>query len=320
LLSVVLGSSLAVFGAWGIVVFVLVVGLAVYVHEAESLSSLTFLALVVLCLMCLIGLLMPAVESAVEPARRVTCANNLKQIVLALLEYERANGHFPPAYIADKNGKPIHSWRVLILPNLDYDSFYKMYDFTERWDSPKNQNVSVSRLPTYVCPCDPGADPQTNYVAVVGPDSAWTGAKPRKLADFGKDASHTIMLVESARSGVLWAEPRDFSLDSLSAAMAGSPAISSNHGLHEHFFFTYGPGVNVALADGSVCYLSLGNRPPDDLRKLLQIGGFREEEAGAPERHPNWSNIAALAVWLLSVGTLLVTAVRSRKKRSTTSG
>ena len=64
LLFVVLGSSLAVFGAWGIVVFGLVVGLAIYLHQVESLWSMTQLALVVLCLLCLAGPLIPAVATS----------------------------------------------------------------------------------------------------------------------------------------------------------------------------------------------------------------------------------------------------------------
>ena len=63
LLFVVLGSSLAVFGAWGIVVFVLVVGLAAYLHQVESFSPLMHFVLVVLCLICLAGLLLPWLSS-----------------------------------------------------------------------------------------------------------------------------------------------------------------------------------------------------------------------------------------------------------------
>ncbi len=135
LLFVVLGSSLAVFGAWGIVVFALTVGLAIYLHRVESLWSLTELALVVLCLMCLLTcLLLPAVQSAGRVARRAVCQNNLKQIALALLYYHQTNGCFPPAYLADKNGKPMHSWRVLILPYLEQNSLYEQYRFDEPWD------------------------------------------------------------------------------------------------------------------------------------------------------------------------------------------
>jgi hypothetical protein len=324
LLCVVLGSSLAVFGAWGIVVFGGVLGLAVYICEAEPLWSWARLALVVIVLLGLAALLTP-INSADEARRHESCANNLHGIALALLEYHEANGCFPPAFTADKSGKPLHSWRTLILPYMDCDDLCKACDLTQPWDAPKNQKLLAFQLRRFVCPNDPSSNAygatQTNYFAVVGPNAAWAGANPRKLADFGKDAFHTIIVVESANSGVLCAEPRDFSLDLLGTAPAGSPAISSNHGLSGQFFFIYVPGVNVAMADGTVRFLHTGNRSADDLRKILQIGGYTDAEINSDEDYlagwrPNWPNIAALAVWLLSVGTLLVLAVRSRKPRS----
>ena len=54
--------------------------------------------------------------TGVCPSRAVR--NNLKQIGLALLEYHQKYGSFPPAFVADANGKPLYSWRVLILPEL----------------------------------------------------------------------------------------------------------------------------------------------------------------------------------------------------------
>ena len=163
---------------------------------------------------------------------------------------------------------------------------------------------------------------QTSYVAVVGPNCAWSGAAPRKLADFRAEAANTILLVEVAKSGICWAEPKDISLDALAAAGTSSAALipSSGHLPESNFFFTYDPrpGINVAMANGSVRYLPPECLTPDRLPKLLQIGGCKQSEIDslAPtfEERLNWPNIAALAVWLLSVGTLLTRAVRSRKK------
>ncbi|MFZ1936339.1 MAG: DUF1559 domain-containing protein [Thermoguttaceae bacterium] len=71
---------------------------------------------VLVCGGILLALLLPGVQSVREVARRTQCENNLKQIAVAMLSYENRYGCFPPAYIPDKNGKPMHSWRVLILP------------------------------------------------------------------------------------------------------------------------------------------------------------------------------------------------------------
>ncbi len=64
----------------------------------------------------LVGLLLPAVQASREAARRMSAGNNLKQIMLAMHNYHAAYNHFPPAAITDKDGKPLLSWRVAILP------------------------------------------------------------------------------------------------------------------------------------------------------------------------------------------------------------
>jgi hypothetical protein len=251
-------------------------------------------------------------------------------IEIRKLFFGRCLGHFPPAYTADKNGKALHSWRMLITAFVDSDCTYSRTDLKQPWDAPKNRIYSAKYYSEFACPSDeaspPSSSDQTNYLAVVGPNAAWTGDKPRKLEDFGENAAHTIMLVEVAGSGIHWAEPRDISLDTLGAAGGNSPslALMSPHGRRQDFLFTYDgiPGVHVATVDGKVHFLRTGNRSPEELRRVLQIGGFTEEEMGSPGdlygevRRPDWPNIAALLVWLLSVVTLLVGAVRSRKRLS----
>jgi Protein of unknown function (DUF1559) len=64
-----------------------------------------------------------------EAARRAQCRNNLKQIALALHDYHQQYGVLPPAYVADASGRPMHSWRVLLLPFLEQQSLYDQYDF-----------------------------------------------------------------------------------------------------------------------------------------------------------------------------------------------
>src|SRR5207244_4506816 len=63
--------------------------------------------------------LLPSTRMPREASRRSVCVNNLKQIGLALQNYHDDFGCFPPAYIADENGRPMHSWRVLILPYIE---------------------------------------------------------------------------------------------------------------------------------------------------------------------------------------------------------
>jgi hypothetical protein len=316
LLFVVLWSSLGVFGGWGIGVFIFLVLLAI------GIAGRTWILWTLFGLVVLIGLMLPAVSAARAATRRLQCNNNMKQIALALYNYRQANGCFPPAYIADKNGKPMHSWRVLILPYMEQQSLYKLYNFNEPWDGPNNKKLLASRPRVYICPSDMDAYTRkatcTSYVAVVGPKAAWPGREPGKPTG---DLSQTIMLVESCDTDIQWTEPKDVSLDALLARSPGCATVSSKHPPDSEFFhYTPPPGANVALADGSVVFLPGDLLASDKFPDMLKVGGFREayleaDWSGAGRR-VNWPNCAALAVWLASVGWLLVRAVRSRKKAS----
>ena len=107
---------------------------------------ITFVEL--LCLIAIIGIMaatfLPAVSSTGRRGPwywKTHCKNNIKQIALALLMYEQAHGSFPPAYTADADGTPLHSWRVLILPYIEQQRLYDQYDFDEPWDGPNNSQL-----------------------------------------------------------------------------------------------------------------------------------------------------------------------------------
>jgi prepilin-type processing-associated H-X9-DG protein len=324
LLFVVLWSSLAVFGPLGVLAFAILLLLAIAVARSWMVLFWSVALLVLVA-----AVLLPAVANCRPAARRIQCNNNLKQIALALHDYEKANGCYPPAYIADKNGRPVHSWRVLLLPYLGYDSLYNQYSFNEPWDGPNNSKLLAARPREYVCPSDaraysPDAAP-TSYVAVVGPKAAWTGEKPRKAADL-TPSSETIMLVEVADAGISWTEPKDLLVTALETAgtCPSTVTVSSQHGNRSGFLYTYriGTGANVAFADGSVQYIEPESLPPHLLRKYLTIGGCKKDALDAadysrrpPPEEPqlNWGNLIALAVWLVSVSLLFIRAVRSRK-------
>ena len=87
----------------------------------------------------LIALLLPAVQSAREAARRAQCVNNIKQIMLAMHNYHSANNSFPRD-ITDKNGKPLLSWRVAILPYVEQGVLFDKFKLDEPWDSPITSN------------------------------------------------------------------------------------------------------------------------------------------------------------------------------------
>jgi prepilin-type processing-associated H-X9-DG protein len=218
------------------------------------------------------GLLMLPLGESRGAARRCQCCNNLKQIALALHNYHETYGSFPPAYVTDAEGRPLYSWRVLILPFMESRPLFGQFRFDEPWDSPNN--IQVSRFPydPFCCPSDEQhatnlASAMTNYVVVVGPGTIWPGADSRSFGDVSDGTSNTILVVEVRNSGIHWAEPRDLHVDQMPPGInaAAGQGISIDHP----------DGVNVALVDGSVRFLP-STTPPEQIRAMLSIAGGEE--------------------------------------------
>jgi prepilin-type processing-associated H-X9-DG protein len=219
----------------------------------------------------LIALLLPAVQAAREAARRATCVNNLKQIGVAMHNYHDAWGCFPPAYTTDQNGRPLHSWRVLLLPYMEQRYLYEQIDFDQPWDSPENQVLANLPNSMYTCPSDTPTDPsQTSYVMVVGPGTISDGPTAIPIGQIADGASYTIMVVEVADSGIHWAEPRDLNADE-SNFQLDDPAGSGISSYHPQV-------VNVLFCDGSVQSISK-DIDPELLRGMTTIAGGENTSA-----------------------------------------
>jgi prepilin-type processing-associated H-X9-DG protein len=189
------------------------------------------------------------------------CSNNLRNIGMALLAFHNAHGSFPPAYVADKAGRPLYSWRVLICPQLERKSFYDAFQLDEPWNSPTNAPLSGLQFIDWQCPSDVASESGTSYLAVVGPDTAWPGERGSKLADF-KDPSKTILVVEVANSGINWAEPRDLHVGQM------APRINPKSGQGISSF--HAAGVHALFADGHVESIPVDINPKE-LAKMLEI-------------------------------------------------
>jgi hypothetical protein len=279
-----LASSAATFGGSGILPGMLIVGAWAYIFTRHSRPRALFEVCVVIMLgMCVISMLTPAVQSAREASRRSRCRNNLKQIGLALHNYHDTYESFPPAYIADENGRPMHSWRVLLLPYLDEAGLYDSYHFDEPWNGPNNIKLAEFALPVFQCPAEEDISQATSYVAVVGPNTAWPGTEPVRIKDVTDGTATTIMLVEVADSGIHWMEPRDLNLEDALRLLASTDPQSAGGHRREEFFFDYYFGRGILFADGSVHFVSHGvDRNVWSALLTLDDGGPRADwEAGA---------------------------------------
>ena len=284
LLLLIVGSTVAAFGMWTIVIVPFLLAAVTYVRTAESAHAVLWKIVVAMSLgLVLLFLLTPIITGSREAARRMQCSNNLRQITLALHKYHDAYGCFPPAYLTDKDGKPMHSWRVLILPYLEpYEpadslkALYKQYDFAEPWNGPNNSKLSAGRPSVYVCPSDASAglkrQDATNYVAIVGPTTVWPGSTSTTYQDIRKGTSYTIMVVEMADSNINWLEPKDLAFDDACRGLASDkrPIISSQHSIENKGYFQQPVReATVAFADGHVCMV--GDGISSDLLQWLLV-------------------------------------------------
>ncbi len=183
-----------------------------------------------------------------ERGRRTICANNLEKVALGVQIYGSFNEVLPPAFTVDAEGKPLHSWRVLILPYLGEEAaaLYEQIRLDEPWDSEWNARFHSRAPGVFVCPSSAVALPdgapvaETTYSVVVGDETAFPSAgKERKWEDFADGLSRTLCVVER-KTPVCWMEPtRELTLETLAAE------VGSEHKA----------GFNAAFFDGCVRFL-----------------------------------------------------------------
>jgi hypothetical protein len=191
----------------------------------------------------LVALLLPAVSSAREAARRSQCVNNLKQIALAMHNFHAAMNTFPRAAIADGNGKPLLSWRVALLPYIEQHELYHRFKLDQPWDSPHNKALLKEMPATYLCPNRAKAEPfTTTYELFVGPDAVFEKDQDLGVRAITDGTSNTIMVVE-AKEAVPWTKPADLSFDP-----AAAPSLYGAGSSHPG-------GFNASMGDGAVRFI-----------------------------------------------------------------
>ena len=172
-------------------------------------------------------------------------------------KYHDAKGHFPPAVLYGPDGKTPYSWRMAILPYMEYQTLQHEYHFDEPWDGPHNRIFPATSLPDFCRPNELGRSPNAAYFALVGPGTIFDNKNGTNSKDITDGTANTILLVEAKRD-IPWAKPEDIAYD------PGKP-LPELGGYFEG-------GFNVALADGTVHFLphTVGEK---NLRALITKAG-----------------------------------------------
>ncbi len=141
--------------------------------------TLVELLVVIAIIGILVALLLPAVQAAREVARRMQCGNNMKQIGLAIISYEATHGCYPPAYV---NSPRTHNFAQFILPQLEQQSIYDKYDFTQNWNAAANKTATEVDISVFVCPSAPGG---RNYISDYAACTLYASTAYNKLVGMG---------------------------------------------------------------------------------------------------------------------------------------
>jgi hypothetical protein len=147
-----------------------------------------------------------------ERAIRTQSVNHLKQLGLAAHNYYSVEKKLPASAVFDKNGKPLLSWRVLLLPYLEQANLFKEFHLDEPWDSEHNKKLLESIPAVYRVDRDDLKPGETPYVAFTGKGTVFEGTKGITLRDIDDGTSNTLLFVESARP-VPWTKPEDLVYD-----------------------------------------------------------------------------------------------------------
>jgi Protein of unknown function (DUF1559) len=158
----------------------------------------------------------PVAQKRFLVRQRTLGMGNVQQIAQALNSYRRTHGSYPTPIVVDAKGRPLYSWRVLILPDLGYQSLYSRYQLDQTWDSPTNFSLTREMPAVYACPNNPSslANQETNFALIVGAGTMFPPEGPIHPDTMRDRQNETLLVVETCDGTTKWTQPGDINISS----------------------------------------------------------------------------------------------------------
>jgi hypothetical protein len=202
---------------------------------------------------------------------RSSSIQNLERIADALNAYFADHGTYPPNATRGPGNKPMHSWRVLILPYLDEEDLYNEFDFRYAWDHPDNMRAARDMPSVYQHPNRATRQMlnESGYYLITGQGTLFPNAGPLGADRVTDDPSQTILVIEGSPlvpSG-MWTEPLDLDYVKIQGKLGSNPGIEPGGLLDD--------GVAFATVDGRGHFVPNTIEPTVFLSLITPRGGER---------------------------------------------
>jgi hypothetical protein len=319
---VLVALCLAVFGYLGLGIGLALAGGATYARARKTKAGVwATIGVVLVPGLGVLGLL-PAVRAGRFAAKRgVACTHNLRTLGLAygnyhqlefpsavrdlpsaLQDYVDNHGRLPPVQQRDTQGRPLHSWRALLLPyhwqspDPSPPDVCPQYDFGEAWNGPWNCTLANRTPVLYRNPDNPFDSPPgaTGYLAVVGPDGDWLPVRGN---------SSPVRMLDACQVSIPWLEPRDLTVDEACQAIHAQIPSGS---LIYRYFAEEGPDVRALLANNQ--RLLIPTQTPFKILRAALLGDHATQTTLESYRHAfcmRWSDYVTLsglvACWITMI-------------------